>query len=689
MYCFCCVYLASNAGFHQTTLISEPSAAVISYFFDNKEEMEERIKNKQDPLKQTWLLGDIGGGTTDFTKIDVRCQIKNNYLKWNFTNVYTTGDNFLGGRDFTDCIVTILKNKLHSKGVNINEFTDYDHALLWSSAEKMKLTLSTNDTAYIFYPFNRQRYQLLFTRTEFKNAVQSLNDKFIAKLDKCVQNQHIDYVLIVGGSSFCTFLSDSIHDSFKATPIKTVANPRDAVAIGAAFVGAIRLKHYNSVTFIACSSHNIGIELDDNTMHSLIRIGDRLPFCSIYDDLWNTDPSSIRINVYEGNNLKAQNNHFLASATLHLNPPQEPGTATLVLCVCLDINGELTIDAWLRGDEQHKAVIKTHTGLNIGDFCPSDQSYKLASIEFEKHQIIKDIKFYLDDLKYKTDSTELEQWNNASVLCPLQILQQDLIGIKKLHDSYANSQQVITTATIKHALLDCSFNAYIISIILNYLPDIDHCSNSQIITIGTPHVDEALNKQHNIQQSPKSTPSNDNVQQKNNDILSVSPELTLTSPPSNSHELTTSQLHSNTHKHDDCTESQNIMSITTSCDQTTTKNDNMQQIYNDILSDSTELTLSLRYPNTIDSAHCPKSENSQDLISQESIPVNLKTSHNGIQSHVTPQTPLTYSSPKQHNNTLTENETKVTIASKRTIDEVYDKQITPNSIHKRQKTDNI
>ena len=457
---FVTFYLALNGGFPQVALVPEPSAALMSHFFNNRKLMEHTIKKQQHISGRTLVLVDIGGGTTDFTKVKARCQRKADKPSWSFDNVYTTGDNYLGGRDFTDCIDSKLKPKLSAQGINCDEFLDYEKSSLWNSAEKLKHQLSNSDLACTRFRFNRNSYKLTFSQSEFENAVKSLMVRFTNKLDKCVANDVIDEVLIVGGSSFCKFIKNTVCDYFSPFPyqasIKVVPDARDAVAIGAAYVGAIRSREYDLIKFVSCSSHCIGIELHDKSMKKLIKIGDSLPFCKLYDDLSNTSNTGIDINVFEGNDPKARNNNHLQSVHLKLDPPRKPGTAHLCLSVQLDPSGLFIIDAWCKENPSNKAVIKTHTCVDIGGVCKPEEHNKSALIDYHKYQIVTEIKNYIHDLTLKMRNSQLKKWNNISISSSLDKLQQDLKCIQQFHNKYEHKQEMIKTSTIQNTIATSS-----------------------------------------------------------------------------------------------------------------------------------------------------------------------------------------------------------------------------------------
>lgn len=109
------------AGLHVLRVINEPTAAAIAFGLDHS--YQGRI-----------LVYDLGGGTFDVTVMDVKDGF--------FDVIATGGDPQLGGINFDQKLVELIREQLEEKGCTVDDEDDAIMADIREKAEKTKIQLS-------------------------------------------------------------------------------------------------------------------------------------------------------------------------------------------------------------------------------------------------------------------------------------------------------------------------------------------------------------------------------------------------------------------------------------------------------------------------------------------------------------------------------------------------------------------
>lgn len=217
---------AELVGFDKIDLLHEPTAAAISYGFD--EDKSESV-----------LVYDFGGGTLDISVMDIDGN--------DFQMLATSGDTQLGGADFTEALLDLLADEFEEEqGIDLRDYPE-PRENLREVAEEKKIDLSANSKTEVNSPLlGRVEGEVVgitervITREEFEDATEELRDQAIKPikeaLDKAeLSEKDIDSVLLVGGTSKIPSIQDRIEDFFGFEPDKT--NDLDRiVAQGAAIL---------------------------------------------------------------------------------------------------------------------------------------------------------------------------------------------------------------------------------------------------------------------------------------------------------------------------------------------------------------------------------------------------------------------------------------------------------------------
>jgi len=237
-----------QSGFKQVILLQEPIAASLAYANMKK---EKELKDGQ------WLVYDLGGGTFDVALI----KIKAGEMKV----LDHEGDNFLGGSDFDRLIVEKilipkisgkysfenLENDLKSASGKLNK--KY-YSLLYKS-EQVKITLSAKSSDEIeidgFTDDKNDNVEIVITvsRSEFNELIKEHIDNTIEMVKRILTRNSfkptdIQFTLMVGGSTYIPFVRQRVEEVLQI-PINCEIDPTTAVAIGAAYFAATKVRQEN------------------------------------------------------------------------------------------------------------------------------------------------------------------------------------------------------------------------------------------------------------------------------------------------------------------------------------------------------------------------------------------------------------------------------------------------------------
>ncbi|KAL3090898.1 hypothetical protein niasHS_007273 [Heterodera schachtii] len=206
------------AGMNVRRVISEPTAAALSYGLHSKKGVEYIV------------VVDVGGGT-----MDVSILWLNNAV---FVTQAMAGNNRLGGQDFNERIQRMLLQKIREK--TRNELTNReDVQQLRLAVEEAKLRLTVMPETWISLDFRSiGHFEYFLTRQEFEHQNVDLFASIVqpiqAALDDCdIGAQEVDEIVLVGGSTRIPRIRQIVGTFFGKSPNFGV-DPELAVVIGVA-----------------------------------------------------------------------------------------------------------------------------------------------------------------------------------------------------------------------------------------------------------------------------------------------------------------------------------------------------------------------------------------------------------------------------------------------------------------------
>ena len=230
------------AGFREVLLLQEPIAASLA--FANKEGSPE--------MKGQWLVYDLGGGTFDVALV----RIEEDEMKV----VDHEGDNFFGGVDFDNLIVTELfvpylegkygisdlSRKMLSAGGKYNRLY---YQLLYK-AEEAKIVLSSHASAEVEFDMEDEAgesHEVFFSikREQLNGIIRERIMSSVAFIRNLLQRNNlvstdITEIVLVGGSTYIplvrSLLAEELHIG-----VNTSIDPTTAVVEGAAYYAGSRV----------------------------------------------------------------------------------------------------------------------------------------------------------------------------------------------------------------------------------------------------------------------------------------------------------------------------------------------------------------------------------------------------------------------------------------------------------------
>lgn len=231
---------AKLAGLKVLQLLAEPTAAALSYGFENLDEDEDK----------TLLIYDFGGGTFDLSILTV--------AGGQFVETGAGGDRWLGGDDIDVILSDYVKGQIENNN-NLNlqdllaEKTDKEvkefTAGLKADVENAKKTLSQSTSATIFVSNYLENEvgdpidDIVITRDTFESLIHPLIQRTIDLIEELLAKTSISAddlsnILLVGGSSCIPLVKRMLVEKYGEEKVLSSEKPMLAIAQGAAILAA-------------------------------------------------------------------------------------------------------------------------------------------------------------------------------------------------------------------------------------------------------------------------------------------------------------------------------------------------------------------------------------------------------------------------------------------------------------------
>ena len=214
---------AEIAGLKVERLISEPTAAAISYGLHQKE------------VETKFLVFDLGGGTFDVSILELFegiMEVKS-----------IAGDNFLGGEDFTQLLASHF---VESQGLDIQLLDDKARSAINKQAELCKRALGQGNTGKMSFTQGDKIYEISLDRADFERLSNPLLLRLRQPIERALRDaalssEDLDTIILIGGATRMPVIKSVVGKMFGRLPFLHI-NPDEAVALGAAIQVALKEK---------------------------------------------------------------------------------------------------------------------------------------------------------------------------------------------------------------------------------------------------------------------------------------------------------------------------------------------------------------------------------------------------------------------------------------------------------------
>lgn len=358
------VEAGKQAGFTVERIINEPTSAALCYGIDHMEE-ENHI-----------LIYDLGGGTFDVTILE----LFNGVLEVKASS----GDNKLGGTDFDKCLIEYLLDQFQKKeGMDLRNDV-YAMVKLKAAAQACKIALSSADTYDITIPFisNKEGNPVSFQETVTVEIFEELIRDLLGKTKKPIEvvlsdsglaADQIDYIILAGGSTRIPLVKRYIEELLHKKPVEII-DPDLSIALGAAVQAGMLNDEISAEEGILLTDVNpyalgvrASIDMDgflyDNFMDIMIPRNVTIPvtkskiFTTVVD--YQTEA---RVEVYQGENEKADFNNFLGKFILKNIPSAKAHKEKIDVKFSYDMNGMLQVEGTIVSTGDKSLIVIDMTG---------------------------------------------------------------------------------------------------------------------------------------------------------------------------------------------------------------------------------------------------------------------------------------------------------------------------------------
>ncbi|AVO53284.1 molecular chaperone HscC [Ectopseudomonas mendocina] len=340
------VFAAELAGLSVERLINEPTAAAMAYGLHEQ------------PLQRS-LIFDLGGGTFDVTVLEYALPLIEVHA--------STGDNFLGGEDFTEAL---LKACLSDWGLSRSELEGQELASLEDALEQLKRRLAEGPQTL---DWNGRQWQLDDARAQqiWTPLLTRLRQPIEQALrDARLNPRDLDSLVLVGGATRMSAVQQLVATLFGRLPYRHL-DPDTIVALGAAAQAACKARDQAIEELILTDvcPYTLGIssrrsDEQPGAFSPIIERNTVIP-ASRVQRYYTTHAQQeyIRIEVYQGERPWVRDNIFVDAFEVKL--AQTGQVQALDVRFSYDINGLLEVDVTLESGQRHGHVIdRSPTGLS-------------------------------------------------------------------------------------------------------------------------------------------------------------------------------------------------------------------------------------------------------------------------------------------------------------------------------------
>ena len=357
------------AGVRVERLINEPTAAALAYGLQEREG------------ESRFLVFDLGGGTFDVSILEC------------FESVFevhaSAGDNFLGGEDFLDALVSafLADASLDGRALKPSEL-----AQLRRRMELLKRELGSGEAA-LQMQIGDRAHDWRIDEARFASLSEPLIQRMRGPIERTMrdarlQPDQLDEIVLVGGASRMPLVSRLVSRMFGRLPLRHV-NPDQAIALGAVVASGLKRRNakLEEIILTDVCPYTLGTEVGKRDaeghvqtgfFHPIILRNSTVPVSR--EDTFSPmqeRQERMTIDVYQGENPLVANNIKLGEIDIKLDPRRSAEENSVVVRFTYDINGLLQVEVTERATGQrHELVLEQNPGL----LTPEDIRARLAAL---------------------------------------------------------------------------------------------------------------------------------------------------------------------------------------------------------------------------------------------------------------------------------------------------------------------
>ncbi len=309
------------AGLEVLRIVSEPTAAALSYGLDRLDECAKVA------------VFDLGGGTFDVSILEMREGV--------FEVAATAGDTSLGGDDFDRAIAEYAAGEL---GLEFWKLEGMEKVRFLNEGRRLKQALSEQADGMFRIPFLGE---VPLKVEDFEKIMEPFLDRMEAScrramLDAGVDTADLNTVVMVGGSSRIPVVKERVQRVFQSVPDLS-QHPDEAVARGAAIQAGVLAGTVREVLLLDVTPLSLGLETMGGLMNVLISRNTTIP-CKAGEMFTNAadGQESMRVRVLQGERELARDNWELGAFEVPFKPAAR-GQARVGVEFRIDADGILSV----------------------------------------------------------------------------------------------------------------------------------------------------------------------------------------------------------------------------------------------------------------------------------------------------------------------------------------------------------
>ncbi|MGA5587011.1 Hsp70 family protein [Pseudomonas siliginis] len=360
------LFAAELAGLSVTRLINEPTAAAMAYGLH--EQKFERT-----------LIFDLGGGTFDVTVLEYALPLIEVHA--------STGDNFLGGEDFT---AALLQACLKHWQLTPSTIDAQAMASLGDALEQLKCKLGEG-AQQLSWRHAEQTFEWELDEAAAVKIWEPLLARLRAPIEQALRDarlkpRDLDSLVLVGGATRMPAVQQMVATLFGRLPYRHL-DPDTIVALGAATQAACKARDgaVEELILTDVCPYTLGISTNrgegvSGAFSPIIERNTVIPTSRVqrYSTTF-AQQTEIRIAVYQGERPWVRDNIFIDSFDIQFTPSEQ--LQSLDVRFSYDINGLLEVDVTLleTGERYGHSIDRSPTGLD--EQARRDSHARLATLK--------------------------------------------------------------------------------------------------------------------------------------------------------------------------------------------------------------------------------------------------------------------------------------------------------------------